>query len=70
MAAVEPLEGANIIGYFRSETEAGGAARQIVNGLDNAPLRLLPVNAPLTGEIVRVIDSAPQSQAKRAIGST
>ena len=45
-APVEPLEGANIIGYFRSETEAGGAARQIVNGLDNAPLRLLPVNAP------------------------
>ena len=43
---VEPLEGANVIGYFRSETGAGEAARQIVNGLDSAPLRVLPVNAP------------------------
>jgi SAM-dependent methyltransferase len=44
--AVEPLEGANVVGYFRSETGTGEVARQIVNGLDNAGLRLIPVHAP------------------------
>lgn len=43
---VEPLEGANVVGYFRSENGAGEAARQIVTGLDGTPLRVLPVNAP------------------------
>ena len=45
-AAAEPLEGANIVGYFRSETGTGETARQIVNGLDSVALRLLPVHAP------------------------
>ncbi len=42
----EPLEGANVVGYFRSETGSGEVARQIVNGLDSVALRLMPVHAP------------------------
>ena len=45
--AVEPLQGVNVIGYFRSETGTGERARQIINGLDSVALRLMPVHAPI-----------------------
>ena len=36
--------GVNVVGYFRSELGTGEAARQVVNALDAARVRLLPVH--------------------------
>ena len=67
---VQPLRGVNVVGYFRSESGLGEAARQVVSALDAAGVLLLPCMGGRSRPTARAMRSPTLTPRTRGSRST